>query len=298
LRDTANLGVDLFFIVSGFVIMMTARSGTVRSFVASRAARLLPAFWVCCSVTFLVLAVAGDWRGWADFAANMTMAGLLFPIRFMDGSYWILTYEIRFYALVAAVLALRQIHRAERLLVFWLGAAFVVTAFPLRYVSALVMSDYAAHFIAGAMLFIVWEQGMTIARAAVLMGCLALAEYHAVRLAGILSRREGTTFEPLVSAVILATAFGIMLAIALRRTGALARGRWIALGALTYPLYLLHQAVGVILIQRGMPWWMVTLLMIIAAWLVNTQIEARSQNPMRRYLERISLRSNPAAQSS
>lgn len=46
------LGVQLFFIVSGFVILMSAWGRTLPQFVASRVSRLYPAYWVS------VLAVA------------------------------------------------------------------------------------------------------------------------------------------------------------------------------------------------------------------------------------------------
>ena len=43
------LGVSLFFLISGFVILMTASSGSTRHFVISRLVRLYPAFWVSCT---------------------------------------------------------------------------------------------------------------------------------------------------------------------------------------------------------------------------------------------------------
>lgn len=46
------LGVELFFMISGFVILMTASNGDLKKFVISRLIRLYPAFWVCCSITF------------------------------------------------------------------------------------------------------------------------------------------------------------------------------------------------------------------------------------------------------
>jgi hypothetical protein len=38
------------------------------------------------------------------------------PVTHMDGSYWPLVVETRFYAFVLVVFLLRQIHRAERFL--------------------------------------------------------------------------------------------------------------------------------------------------------------------------------------
>lgn len=41
------LGVELFFMISGFVILMTASAGSLRRFCVSRAVRLYPSFWIC-----------------------------------------------------------------------------------------------------------------------------------------------------------------------------------------------------------------------------------------------------------
>jgi peptidoglycan/LPS O-acetylase OafA/YrhL len=48
------LGVDLFFLISGFVILMTAIDRSAKSFIISRMVRLYPAFWMCCTLTFLI----------------------------------------------------------------------------------------------------------------------------------------------------------------------------------------------------------------------------------------------------
>lgn len=45
------LGVQLFFIISGFVILMSAQGRSVGQFVASRVARLFPAYWVAVLAT-------------------------------------------------------------------------------------------------------------------------------------------------------------------------------------------------------------------------------------------------------
>jgi peptidoglycan/LPS O-acetylase OafA/YrhL len=53
-----------------------------------------------------------------------------------------------------------------------------------------------------------------------------------------------STINNLVVAGIITAFFVIMLLVSLRRTGVLAAIQWTALGALTYPLFLLHQYVG------------------------------------------------------
>src|SRR5215467_4825559 len=54
-----GLGVELFFMISGFVILMTAANGSLKGFVASRFVRLYPAFWTCCTITFVVTLAIG-----------------------------------------------------------------------------------------------------------------------------------------------------------------------------------------------------------------------------------------------
>lgn len=52
------MGVETFFIISGFVILLTIeRSGNWKNFLANRISRLYPAYWVCVTITtiFIIL---------------------------------------------------------------------------------------------------------------------------------------------------------------------------------------------------------------------------------------------------
>ncbi|MEJ8836227.1 hypothetical protein [Ramlibacter sp. AN1133] len=110
-----------------------------------------------------------------------------------------------------------------------------------------------------------------------------------MELAATLQVRDGVTFSPTVVATCIAAFFGLMLLVALRATRPLARGKWLALGALTYPLYLLHQAIGLALFKTFGPgqliFWGVIVMMILAAWLVNTQVENRVAKPMKLWMQ-------------
>src|SRR5215471_2445277 len=71
-----GLGVHLFFMISGFVILMTAAGGTLKTFVTSRIVRLYPAFWICCTITFVAVLAIGAPRFFASpgqYLVNMTM---------------------------------------------------------------------------------------------------------------------------------------------------------------------------------------------------------------------------------
>src|SRR5579871_3621521 len=52
----AHYGVEIFFIISGFVMFLTlGRSPSLGRFIVARAARLAPAFYCCLAITTLVL---------------------------------------------------------------------------------------------------------------------------------------------------------------------------------------------------------------------------------------------------
>ena len=54
------LGVQLFFVISGFVIAYSAVGRTARAFAIARIARIYPAFLFCMTVTFLVTLTFGQ----------------------------------------------------------------------------------------------------------------------------------------------------------------------------------------------------------------------------------------------
>jgi peptidoglycan/LPS O-acetylase OafA/YrhL len=98
-----RLGVKIFFMISGFVILITAASGSMERFFISRIVRLHPCFWVYCTLTFLGTLLAGGYHHPAPFRVyllNMTMLSGFFGVPSIDGVYWSLFVELQFYFLV------------------------------------------------------------------------------------------------------------------------------------------------------------------------------------------------------
>src|SRR5262249_27508709 len=99
------LAVDLFFIISGFVIFMTVEQcRTVWDFVVSRFARLYPAFWVAATLTSLVaIAMPSPMQpiGVLKVLANLTMLQAYLGVESIETVYWYLAFEFGFYFLMA-----------------------------------------------------------------------------------------------------------------------------------------------------------------------------------------------------
>lgn len=288
------LGVELFFLISGFVILMTASSGSLRKFVVSRMVRLYPAYWVSCTATFLALLAFGGERysvSASQYLVNMTLLNEFIGVPSIEGVYWSLAVELKFYALIALLLLFGQINRAQTFLVTWLIATALLDAFPVERLRSVLISEFAAYFIAGATCFLVYSQGLTKVRIAILIASWVVALRDSVQLSG-LERHYHAHFDRVVVAVIISAFFAVMFLVALKRTGFLGQRDWITLGALTYPLYLIHQYLGYMIINMAYPamnqhlvLWGTVLVMLFLAYLINWQVEQRYSKTLKRMLE-------------
>jgi len=291
-------GVDLFFLISGFVILMSASGGSLKHFVISRTVRLYPAFWVCCTLTFLVLLMFGSNQPTVvQYLSNLTMLSgfslmqKIAPGSHIDGSYWSLVVEMRFYALVAVVLLLRQIHRAEVFLAAWFAAVALFELTGMDHLRDVLIVDYAAYFIAGAMMYQVWSHGLSWLRAGVILGCWVLALYERWIALPKWEANNHVVMDRGIVLSLVTAFFVLMFLVATKRTGWIGRRNWMVLGALTYPLYLVHQSIGYVIFNHLYPavdahllLWGTVAVMIAVAWVVNVHVEQRVAGPFKRRL--------------
>ncbi|QOL50927.1 acyltransferase family protein [Massilia litorea] len=115
------LGVNLFFMISGFVIFMTLDK-TVRplDFVVSRGFRLYPAYWFAVTVTFLITQwtdLHGQTVDLGTALINLSMVQGLFGIKNVDGVYWTLKIELIFYGWALLLFYLRSLDKIQGVLI-------------------------------------------------------------------------------------------------------------------------------------------------------------------------------------
>ena len=289
------LGVQLFFLISGFVILMTVSRGSLKAFAVSRFVRLYPAFWACCTLTFVAIVLIGGGQYSAtlpQYLANLTMLSGFVGIGSIDGVYWSLFVELQFYAMVAALLAIGRIHQAQLFLALWLLATVALEFFPVGRLRALLLTDYAVYFIGGALAFLIWSRGASGGRLALLLSCHLVALHQALSGLPQFEQNFQTSMSPYVVGGIITAFFAVMLLVALRCTGPLAARRWRLAGALTYPLYLLHQNIGFMLFNLAYPTlnrhivlWGTLGLMLALSYAVHVFIERRYSPALKRMAE-------------
>jgi exopolysaccharide production protein ExoZ len=97
IMSAAWVGVPIFFVLSGFVISLSAMGRSPFSFVTSRILRLYPGAWLCGLVLIAFYAFQGDVAGLLE---RVVRSMTLWPIGpWLSDVYWTLAIEISFYAL-------------------------------------------------------------------------------------------------------------------------------------------------------------------------------------------------------
>ena len=118
-------GVDVFFVISGFVMVYAShalfgRGGVARDFVMRRIARVVPLYWLTTALVLAIATTKPDLMRSTVATAELVLASFLFvpwprPDGLVQPLYslgWTLNYEMFFYALFAAALLLRLGARA------------------------------------------------------------------------------------------------------------------------------------------------------------------------------------------
>ena len=166
--------VELFFMMSGFVILLTLeRCDSLPDFLRKRIARLWPALILCAAITTLSLGVFGP-KEWVKDPLSFVLSILFIDpevfqplvhgrdIGWIDGAYWTLAVEMRFYLLVGAVFLAGR----RRFLAAWLGVQFASFALgspwlasvpELYWPRALLMPVYLPYFTLGICFFEVFR---------------------------------------------------------------------------------------------------------------------------------------------
>jgi peptidoglycan/LPS O-acetylase OafA/YrhL len=252
------VGVDWFFVISGFVIAWTAEGRNAATFAVLRFARLYPGYIACMTITFL-MTVSYNWPqfspGWTDWLANITMFAPVLGRQFMDGAYWSIVVEIVFYGWVFLGLATGLWNKRIPIAFVWLAMSVanmvLIKSEALRFV---LITDFAPWFVIGMMIQDIWKRGVKLEVLVILVtaffaSCLSLAVQ-----VPIFAKDYGVA--PDLMLLFSLNLLGILLIIAAinARISNQKIARWsVFAGAVSYPLYLFHQHAGYMLIDRFSP---------------------------------------------
>jgi peptidoglycan/LPS O-acetylase OafA/YrhL len=304
------VGVEIFFVISGFVIANSASKASATEFLFSRALRLYPAVWVCSTLTFIVLLLFASGSA-SEFILPYIRAMLLIPKgisgQWLDCIYWTLAAEMAFYGLVFCALLTKKItlrHLAWGLTIY----SAVFNAFAMLVLSGVIRSDilyfvvlmfrvpcaawllcHGCFFALGIWLFISANRKLTaLERLAVAVtcvsGCAEIYYFSSFLLTNIPAISDQSALAP----IMVWAAAVLLIAVAANRsrrsTGTTSpepTGYLRTLGLITYPLYLTHNVIGSaiirVLIDAGLDAslavWVGLGMLVLLCWFICEKME-------------------------
>ncbi len=278
------IGVQIFFVISGFVITHSAAKASLPQFVIGRITRLYPTLWICATVTLLAC-VAGDLYSGHELLRRYVGSLLLLPkAPWMEGVYWTLVLEIIFYAMVGLMILGRRIHRIDLLAIFltlYSGSAIIIAWLfhdtDIGWLSSLIgvvrgkrqLLGWHGVFFAMGIYFYLASVGRLRAISAVLatatlaLCCLqiyvgaalpraeALAEIGQEEMAMRLPWIPIAAFLLFTAVIPLSIRYGARIG---QHVSVRMASLFRVLGLMSYPIYLLHFTLGLVMIRWLVTW--------------------------------------------
>lgn len=304
------VGVEIFFVISGFVIANSASQASPGEFLLGRALRLYPAVWVCATATFLVLLLFGSGPA-SELILPYIHAMLMVPKgvtgQWLDEVYWTLAAETAFYGLVFCAMLTKKI--TLRQLAFGLTIySAIFNAIALLVMSCTTPSDlpylvilmfrvpcaaflltHGCFFALGIWLFISANRELTaLEQLAVAVTCLSGASEIYVFADFFLTSIPAIADQSALVPIMVWAAAVLLIALAAKRSRRTARialpeaPAWLrTLGLITYPLYLTHNVIGTaiirVLVDAGLDatsaLWIALGMLVLICWLICAKIE-------------------------
>lgn len=286
------LGVPLFFMISGYVIALSANNRTAFQFAISRFVRLYPAYWVSIAITILITSIWAQNRySLGQILANLTMLNDYLGYENVDGVYWTLQAELKFYGCIFALIVFKIYERFRIWLSLWLGltALHLLTGQPF-FVGWFISPSYSSFFIAGVAFYLIQKEGVNSFNLFVLFSSLLISSFRGFEQASGFMKDPGVVNRSI--AVILIWLFYLFFyALVTEKVQLSRRSYYLTLGGLTYPLYLIHSRAGKVIIDNSQGFLseevavtITIVLMLLLSYLIHIGIEKNVATPLKIHL--------------
>lgn len=261
-----STGVDLFFIISGFVIFMSLNKVTsIKQFIVNRFSRLFPAFWFCVTLTATIQVLALKFNfvhstttniNWLKYLSNLTMAPKYFGYREVDGSYWTLLVEMLFYICIALLMEFNKINNivAAGCIFLFLAlandiAGNLINNWPLQQIQFwFPFINHSGLFFAGILLYKINKKEynrFTLYLLVLFCYIVQIKLYYT-------NRHGSSTINFYQYSAMLTVIFGIFILFVNNKLSFIINDVTLFFGKISYSLYLIHQYIGANIILPGM----------------------------------------------
>lgn len=245
------LGVPIFFIISGYVVSLSAENRTSYGFFVSRVTRLYPAYWACIIFTLFIVYFFGKHQySLNQILANFTMLNSYLGYGNIDGVYWTLQKEIQFYACIFLLVFFNVFHKIKIWLSIWLLITVTFLFFNQPFFMGwFIAPDYSSLFITGIAFHLIQKYGLTKYNIFILTSALIISSFYTYTQVPDFIKNPGMSNQLIAVALVLFFYF-LFFTLVTGKITIKKRNSYLLLGGLTYPLYLIHNMAGKTIIDN------------------------------------------------
>ncbi len=251
------LGVDIFFLLSGYTILSSALRKNFLAFVRARVLRLYPAFWVAVCLTTAVTLCLGGNRfhvRFLQFFVNLTMLSNYVNVPWIDGVYWFLAVILKFYFWISLMILFRILKFREFVMSGWLILSYFLIFFHGMPGSRFFIPEAAPFLISGMAFYEVREKGWNGFRLVIIAGGFLLSLGILFREVPQFTGHYKTSLSFPILCAFLFVVYVLMALVSHLSFWVDASARWgkglVILSSATYPLYLIHQNIGYMIFNQ------------------------------------------------
>lgn len=230
-------GLELFLIMHGFTnLLALTKAGSEGEYLVKRISRLYPVYWLCMLTTFLcvrLVGLSGREASLSELLVGLTMFQSFFGVKSVDGAYWFLA-PLLFFNLVMLLLYSKSLLSKQKLqlvtVLVMTGLLVVQTVFKGK--SSIHATTYSLVLFFAGTIFYRLSKDRTSKSDLLLLGFSYLVSLYI----------DSYRIVPLT------LCYGVFMLYVLGGLGWLRNNFLFFLGTISYPLYLIHQNVGFIII--------------------------------------------------
>ena len=289
-------GVDIFFMISGFVIFLTIHKVKKwQEFAIFRFARLYPTYWACMFLTIIFISIYDpESINPVQILVNLTMFPVLFNVEDLEGSYWTLAIELTFYLWILLIYLTKSIQHTVPIGFFCIIGIILFHWFAPYYpgvyryaVMKVQLLNHFPLFFSGILFYNLKFGSFSLKTLALIFFSMAASFY--LHDKGGRTMYITTALEHDIIIVFYHIVFALFV---YGKLTFLIRAPLLFLGKVSYSLYLLHQFIGLHLLATLNEKWGVNIyfsmltaisVCIGLAYLVTVYIEAPAISHIRKW---------------
>lgn len=286
---TGIYGIQLFFMISGYVIFMTLeKTKEPMDFIVSRFSRLFPAYWVAVILAFALIRIfnlSEEWVSLRRAVANLFMIQSWLEVKHIDGVYWTLSIELAFYTALFLLFLIKKLKYVELFGLGWLILMVLHSKIKFHTTQFLDIENllkYGHLFFAGIIFYRLKTGGAVWYRYACLGFCLFIQSIVQIEI------HHQYILDPMISTFIVFMFFMLFQLLIWDKLSFIGIKPLAYIGAISYSLYLTHASVSSPIMEylhsKNAGMLPVFLVPLVCSFIIATLITYGFERPVMKYM--------------